>query len=323
MKDVSLPLSRRARTTEEEKQETEEGGSDAELAFAASVLSYSHSSRRWSVSGLVRLDTSPSTASTLSPAAKLVESLGIPYSAWSSSRSEIASLLASAPPSPSSSSTPSPLPASLLTPRTTRSEYLDAIRSAQDLIRLGEAYELCLTTAFTGTLSPSSPFRQDPYLAYLALRQSNPAPYGAYFRLPSTSSSPTSSSPSQPDFTLLSSSPERFLRISPSGTCCMKPIKGTSRRSSDPVEDQKRRDALEADEKERAENLMIVDLIRNDLLAVCEVESVRVEGYMEVETYETVHQCVPFLSLCPFPCPFRLSSFPLAPTSFYPLPNAS
>ena len=81
------------------------------------------------------------------------------------------------------------------------------------------------------------------------------------------------------------------MRIDRTGKADMKPIKGTVRRSpQDPVEDERRKRALLADEKERAENLMIVDLIRNDMLASCPVETVEVPGLMLIESYQTVHQ---------------------------------
>ncbi|GAA5851960.1 hypothetical protein JCM8547_000110 [Rhodosporidiobolus lusitaniae] len=287
MKDVSLPLSRRKRTQKEEEKEQEEGRSDAEFAFAATVLSYEHQTGEWLVSGLVRLGEDGKDE--LDSPETLVQNVGVTEEAWSSWLSFVRTALSSPPPSSSSSPSPTPLQSSL-TPRQSRISYLSSIRSAQSLIRSGDTYELCLTTSFSSSLSPSSPLASDPYPAYLSLRASNPAPYSAYFRLPLSGSQ---DEVEQGGLAILSSSPERFLRISASGQACMKPIKGTSRRClTDSDEDERRKEALEGDAKERAENLMIVDLIRNDLLACCEVESVKVEGLMKVETYETVHQLV-------------------------------
>ena len=110
------------------------------------------------------------------------------------------------------------------------------------------------------------------------LRRVNPAPYGAYLRMA--------------EGAVLSSSPERYLRVRRDRSIEAKPIKGTARREPDAAADRLAAERLARSPKERAEHLMIVDLLRNDLGRVSEVGSVRVPRLMDVESYETVHQLV-------------------------------
>ncbi|KAJ3150774.1 hypothetical protein HDU86_006282 [Geranomyces michiganensis] len=164
-------------------------------------------------------------------------------------------------------------------------QYLHDVRSSLAKIRDGETYEVCLTTQIRAALPKNSP---DSFELYKDLRRRNPAPYGAFLRF-------------GPAFALASSSPERFMRLEKDGLMSMKPIKGTVKRAQKTagmsdhdvfMEDERRRVALEKDEKNRAENLMIVDLIRNDLNTISEPRSVNVPALMVVESYATVHQLV-------------------------------
>jgi len=152
------------------------------------------------------------------------------------------------------------------------SEYLALIEKAKEAIARGDAYQLCLTNQLTIETSV------DPFAVYLRLRETNPAPYLSYLKLGSTS--------------LVSSSPEQFLRVSNSGVVSSKPIKGTRPRSADVELDKQLAEELRSNEKERAENLMIVDLMRNDLGQVSEPSDVVVAKLFEVESYATVHQLV-------------------------------
>ena len=154
----------------------------------------------------------------------------------------------------------------------TREQYLEDVETSISHLLAGDSYEICLTNEL------SVETEADPLDLYCSLRRANPAPFAAYLRFGGLA--------------VLSSSPERFLRVDRDGAAEARPIKGTSRRGDTAGEDAALAAALAADEKNRAENLMIVDLLRNDLGAVCEVGSVEVPQMMEVETYETVHQLV-------------------------------
>ena len=153
-----------------------------------------------------------------------------------------------------------------------REQYLADIARCQVALSAGESYEICLTDQIHTDASP------EPFDLYRLLRRRNPAPFAAYLRLG--------------EMTVLSSSPERFLSVDRDRQVQARPIKGTAPRSADPIQDHELREQLLHDEKTFAEHLMIVDLLRNDLGRVCEVDTVRVPELMIVERYTTVHQLI-------------------------------
>ena len=151
-------------------------------------------------------------------------------------------------------------------------EYLRMIAQCQRAIVEGDAYLLCLTTEVRVGGSP------DPVATYLALRESSPTHHGALVRAGGVS--------------LLSASPEQFLTVSTAGIVTTSPMKGTRPRGSTEVGDWQLRHELEDSVKERAENVMIVDLMRNDIGRVSKPGTVGVTGLLAVESYAQVHQLV-------------------------------
>jgi para-aminobenzoate synthetase len=161
------------------------------------------------------------------------------------------------------------------TSRDTGAAYRKKIAAAQHEIAEGNTYEVCLTTTLSARI-PAAAF--DPWQTYLALRRKNPAPFASYLRLGTLA--------------VASTSPERFLKIASDGGMRAEPIKGTRRRASDPAEDAALRTDLETSLKDRAENIMIVDLLRNDLSHFAIPGSVTVSRLCAIESYATVHQMV-------------------------------
>ena len=153
----------------------------------------------------------------------------------------------------------------------TRESYARAFAAVQEHIRRGDCYQVNLAQRFAAKV------RGDSYSAYLALRRINPAPFSAFLCTPYGD--------------ILSSSPERFLRVA-DGRVETRPIKGTRPRLADEGADRRQREELAASAKDRAENVMIVDLLRNDLGKACAAGSVKVSRLFEVESFAQVHHLV-------------------------------
>ena len=164
------------------------------------------------------------------------------------------------------------LVASDISVRHTDSEYLSLIEQAKALIAEGQVYQLCLTNRIRVSTTGNA------LTTFMQLRETNPAPYAAYFKFSGVE--------------LLCCSPEQFLHVDAKGHMLTKPIKGTRPRHQDAARDEATKLELAQNEKERAENLMIVDLMRNDLGSVAKPESITVSKLFDVESYATVHQLV-------------------------------
>ncbi|MEY4719388.1 MAG: hypothetical protein RL563_2006 [Pseudomonadota bacterium] len=153
----------------------------------------------------------------------------------------------------------------------TREVYAEAFAKVKRYLMEGDCYQINLTQRFV------SPCEGDPWSAYQALRRINAAPFSAYLNLPQVQ--------------VLSSSPERFLQVT-NGHIETKPIKGTRPRKHDPKQDLQQIALLASSEKDRAENLMIVDLLRNDIGKCCRKGTVTVPKLFAIESYATVHHLV-------------------------------
>jgi len=152
-----------------------------------------------------------------------------------------------------------------------KAQYAEAFARVQDYIHAGDCYQINLAQRF------SSRYQGDPLSAYCALRERSPTPFSAYLEMAGG--------------TLLSLSPERFIEVQ-NGRVETRPIKGTRPRGSTPQLDQALAEELQRCEKDRAENLMIVDLLRNDLGRSCEPGSIRVPELFSLESYPNVHHLV-------------------------------
>jgi para-aminobenzoate synthetase len=157
-----------------------------------------------------------------------------------------------------------------------KGRYLANIGQCKEKIKAGESYEICLTNRLQIPLRSHEP--QEVFETYMILRETNPAPYACFIK--------------NKAFSILCSSPERFLKISQDGEVEARPIKGTTPRHEDPEQDEANRISLSEDKRFFSENLMIVDLLRNDLSRSCALGTISVPALMKVESYATVHQLV-------------------------------
>jgi para-aminobenzoate synthetase component 1 len=152
-----------------------------------------------------------------------------------------------------------------------KASYIEKFKQVQQFLSSGDCYQINLAQRF------SANYQGNEFEAYVALRSENKAPFSAFIRLENTA--------------ILSVSPERFLQLS-QGKVQSKPIKGTMPRSTNKLQDEKNAQKLANSIKDRAENVMIVDLLRNDISKVCKANSVVVPKLFDIESFPAVHHLV-------------------------------
>ena len=153
----------------------------------------------------------------------------------------------------------------------TEEQYKQKFAIVKDYIGAGDCYQVNLAQRFTAEVNG------DPWNGYKKLRDINPSPFSAFINIP--------------EFAVLSASPERFLQVR-KNVVETKPIKGTRPRSADPKQDENLQQELSKSIKDQAENVMIVDLLRNDLSKCCTPNSVKVPKLFKIESFPTVHHLV-------------------------------
>ena len=228
---------------------------DCHLGFYGAVIAIDHTEGRAWISAIGAPETDPRAAQRLAE----------------QRAAELSDLLSSPAPSEPQVRPAAPLDALPVASNFTRDDYLAAIRRAKDYIAAGDIYEVNLSQRL------SAPLVTTPFDLYRRLTNDNPAPFAAYFETP--------------DAAIVSCSPERFLQVR-GRDVETRPIKGTRPRGATPEEDAALAEELQASLKDRAENVMIVDLERNDLGRVCDYGSVHVPELFALESYATVHHLV-------------------------------
>ena len=171
---------------------------------------------------------------------------------------------------------PKPYHGPKLTPRISKSEYLDKIRALKRHIRLGDIYEVNFCQEFFAEQT-----ELDPFDTYARLNEVSPTPFSTFYRCE--------------DRFLMAASPERFLKKE-GQKLWSQPIKGTVRRDPDPSADLQLKEWLRNNPKDRSENVMIVDLVRNDLSRTAAKGSVKVEELFGIYSFPQVHQMISTVS---------------------------